>query len=483
MSLSTLPSRTSSLRSYPRSSRPPDHLTILHLLLLVLSLLAAVPPCLCDDVRPRQLHNVWYSGLFISGIAVDEASGDVFFSDAAANRVVRQSHDGKLLDVYAHGFYSPSQLAYHNGTLYIADSTNNRVGWVDVASGRMTWAPPPFALTSCSSIAYNPPTSQLYVVDGWGLVLQVLHVSSEQWTRRQVALDGPPSSPLHYVSSITTHPQLLFGDIWLVDAMTSTEYHVLLDDVQYGFDLSSASNVSAVQLLPATVGSDSYTFYVLSQQAADQPMYITQLDIHGKQLSQWIAPGRGGGTVPFYGWAMFVDSNASMYISDHGVDAQSSPYGRVVKLLANGSEVGEWTMSDGVAYAFTSLAYDGELAAGGLCALWATDSERGLVRLAADGAVQPEVHAAPVDPADNRTAVFSGMSLDNLSKPPSWSLFNATLVLLDSSDPATTKLWSYRLRDHSFTLLNTSALAAARLGRTSQGVAVGPGLSDFIYLS
>ena len=107
----------------------PPYLTLLHLVLLALCLLCVALPHPC--AASRQQHNVWYSGLFISGIAVDEASGDVYFSDAAANRVVRQSQNGTVLHVYdraTYDFYSPTQLAYHNGTLYVADSTNNRVG-------------------------------------------------------------------------------------------------------------------------------------------------------------------------------------------------------------------------------------------------------------------------------------------------------------------------------------------------------------------
>ena len=74
--------------------RPFGHLLGLSVLLAALSLLSSIPSCRCDDGGYRVQHNVWYNGLFISGIAVDEQSGDVFFSDAAGNRVIHQSANG-----------------------------------------------------------------------------------------------------------------------------------------------------------------------------------------------------------------------------------------------------------------------------------------------------------------------------------------------------------------------------------------------------
>ena len=55
-------------------------------------------------------------------------------------------------------------------------------------------------------------------------------------------------------------------------------------------------------------------------------------------FDEWTPPGTGDRAVPSHGWAMHVDSEGAQYISDYSVLADSSPYGRVVKLARNGSE-------------------------------------------------------------------------------------------------------------------------------------------------
>ena len=162
-----------------RSSRP----LLRHLLLILLSVLLPVPPCLCGDDGPTvELHNVWYSGLFISGIAVDEASGDVYFSDAAGNRVVHQSENGTVVSIWDasdYGFSSPMQIVYHKDRLWLADSTNNRIG--SLMDGLVVWLFTSNSLSSCSALTLHAPSHTLWVVDGWGLKLQPLNVSTSDW--------------------------------------------------------------------------------------------------------------------------------------------------------------------------------------------------------------------------------------------------------------------------------------------------------------
>ena len=85
------------------------------LLLLVLLLCTRTPHCQSSGLR--QQRNVWYNGLQITGIAVDESTGDVFFSDAANNRVVHQTRDGTRGARVRRGraSSSPMQLAYYRG--------------------------------------------------------------------------------------------------------------------------------------------------------------------------------------------------------------------------------------------------------------------------------------------------------------------------------------------------------------------------------
>ena len=163
---------------------------------------------------------MWYNGLFISGIAVDDSTGDVFFSDAAGIRVIRQSSNGTTPAIYRYGFYSPKQLAYHNQTLYVADSANNRVVWINVTSGAMTQSSKPDKLSSCSALAFHWPTSTLFVVDGWGLALQHLSLQpSVQWVEA-VLLSNLQRDPPRYISSASIIPRVDWSDTLLADALT-----------------------------------------------------------------------------------------------------------------------------------------------------------------------------------------------------------------------------------------------------------------------
>ena len=203
-------------------------------------------------------------------------------------------------------------------------------------------------------------------------------------------------------------------------------------------------------------------------------MQIVLLSDDPAPLKSWIAPRRGGGAVPFYGWAMHVDSQYSMYVSDHGMDEQRSPYGRVVKLAPNGTQMGEWSMSDGTAYSFSSVWLDDQTASGGACAIWLADSERGMVRVAADGTVLLPFYAAPVDAADGLTARFTGMAGEtNVRSRVS------SLLLLDTASATTSKLWRFSPSNRTYTLLNTTS---AQLGPNVVGVTVNYITHD-IYVS
>ena len=436
------------------------------LLLLVLSLLSIVPsPCL--SARPRQQHNVWYNGLFISGIAVDERTGDVFFSDAAGNRIIHQSRNGSVLHVYdACGVFSPMQLAYHAGRLYVATGAYNKVAVIDVQSGTASFSSPPSYLSSASALTIHNATGHVLVVDGWGLQVELWEPDSDVWTYHadfSIFTDLPPT-PHYFATGAVRHAAADDWHLWLTDPTQPWLFYVFSNQYTELVVLPAMVGSTAVQAVP--VDDQSVDLYVLSQPQLDGPMHVQLIDHNGVTVSNWTAPGTGGAAVPFYGWAMFVDSNGSMYVGDHGVDAVSSPYGRIVKLAANGSEVGSWSMSDGVAYAFSSVWYEGTTTMGGSCALWMADSKRGVLRVTAEGAPLLPFDAAPVDPADNLAARFTGMAED----APIPSLYvDSTFVLLDTSSPTSTKLWRYQPNNHSYTLLNTTA---AQLGAHITGLAV-----------
>ena len=387
-----------------RHHSPLDPLPILIRCFLALSLLlCAIPPCSC--VGSRQQHNVWYNGLQITDIAVDEASGDVFFSDAAGNRVVRQAANGSLLAVYESSFYSPMQLVYSEGKLYIADSHNNRVGIISVQSGQVSFSSPSPRLSSCSALALNSGSTNLYVVDGLGLSVQVFSPTSGAWLRWVDVSRARPRP--NYLASATMEPHHQDdGQVWISDPTQPRMCWIYGYGARTGFD-APQPGVTAVQYYKSA--PSSVQLYLLGQSAADQPMQITLTDDHGVLVSNWTAWGRGGKDTPFIGWAMYVDGGRNMYISDHGTDEQSR-YGRIVKLAPNGSELAQWSMSDGIAYSFSSVWYDSNATtADGLsCAYWMADSEQGVVRMAANGDVLLPFYAAPVDQADGLTARFTG---------------------------------------------------------------------------
>ena len=450
------------------------------LLLLPLLLLSQCPvtPCLSLSGDARQQHNVWYNGLFISGIAVDEASGDVHFSDAAANRVVRQSANGTLLAEYRSSFYSPMQLAYYKGTLYVADSSNNRIVMIDVHNGgTTTFSRTPAKLGSCNGVAVNTMTGHVTVIDGWGLNLDVYLPDSDRWaTGRSIDLSRCVPEQA-FVASVSVQPSKQDDGAMFVGLPPRVSYSGWAGPPPNTSILHMSNDATAVQIIPGNETANDL-WYALTQEGADEPMEIYVFDDIGTVLNQWITPAkptRRWATTPFYGWAMHVDSRGNMYISDHGVDEQSR-YGRVVKIAPNLTELAQWSMSDGVAYSPSSIWYDQDTTASGLCTYWMTDSERGMVQVAADGSVLLPFIEPPIDPADAQTARFTGMAKGSATLA---EVNGSALVLLDTASATTSKLWRFSPSNRTYTLLNTTS---AQLGPNVVGVTVNYITHD-IYVS
>ena len=450
---------------------------VFHCLLLLVSLACVLP--LCVSTGSRQQHNVWYNGLFISGIAVDERTGDVFFSDAAGNRIIHQSRTGKVLaelKVYdGSGLHSPTQLAYsgERGKLYVATGAYNKVAAVDVASGEVTFSTSPSYLSSATALSIHNGTGHVLVVDSWGLQVEVWEPHNNEWTyHSDLSTAEADTPPTYFASGSMMAAEVDETYIYLSDPTQPLLYPSV--DTTLLTPISTLLGSTAVQNM--YVDFQTVNLYVLSQPQPDGPMHVQLIDSTGTPITNWTAPGTGGAAVPFYGWAMHVDSNGSMYVSDHGVDAVSSPYGRIVKLAANGSEAGSWSMSDGVAYAFSSIGYSEGSTQGGSCAFWMADSERGMVRVSAEGALLVPFDAAPVDSVDERAARFTGMALDT---PIPMQDFGSTFVLLDTSSPTSTKLWRYQPYNQFYELLDTTSV---QLGAHITGVAVDPNQHG-IYVS
>ena len=292
---------------------------------------------MCLSAPARQQHNVWYNGLQITGIAVDESTGDVFFSDAAANRVVHQTRNGSLVRVYAEsGLYSPIQLEYWGGWLYVADSVNARVVAIEVSTGAVHSSMAQRYLGSCSGLAVNTLTSDVLVLDGWGLRTQVWApawtAGSEAW-RFWNDLSAMVLSP-RYLASVSLMPDPTDMVTRFTTDPTQSLLYSYYDESRHGsLELRARQRGATAQQWTDNYGGG---LYLLSQPAPDAPMQVAVMLATGTLFDEWTAPGTGGKAVPFYGWAMHVDSEGAQYISDHGESADSSPYGRVVKLARNG---------------------------------------------------------------------------------------------------------------------------------------------------
>ena len=106
--------------------------------------------------------------------------------------------------------------------------------------------------------------------------------------------------------------------------------------------------------------------YFLYGADAYQTVRVGLIDVTtDRWASNWTAAGRSD--APFYAWAMHVDSQGGMYFSDRPRPGEQT-HGRVAKMAVNQSEMGEWTMTDGTAYAFTSIAFDSQPTADSVCA-------------------------------------------------------------------------------------------------------------------
>ena len=96
----------------------------------------------------------------------------MFFSDAAGNRVVHQTREGEVVRVYnASGFYSPMQLTYWQGRLFVADSVHARVAAINVSSDEVHFSSssPLLELNSCIGLVPDAGTGGVVVLDGWSM--------------------------------------------------------------------------------------------------------------------------------------------------------------------------------------------------------------------------------------------------------------------------------------------------------------------------
>ena len=194
-------------------------------LLVSLCLLCLLASC-CPATSARQQHNVWYNGLQVMGIAVDEQTGDVFFSDAAANRVVHQTRNASVVYVYNDsGLFSPMTLAYSGGVLYVALSSDNRLAAIDVRRQQLSYSSRSPRLSSCNALAVNTATGDIVALDGWDKQLQLWAPNSDRWT----AWASAPSISAEYLTTVGVPPTSGPIEVKLPDPVWWRWWSVTLD--------------------------------------------------------------------------------------------------------------------------------------------------------------------------------------------------------------------------------------------------------------
>ena len=208
------------------------------------------------------------------------------------------------------------------GKLYVADSTNKRVCVIDVQSGHVAFSSPSLRLRSCSALTVSAATGSVFVVDGFGLGVETWSPSNDTWSNYfDISPIDPP--PFGYLSSVTVQPyEGDQGQVWLADPSQLNLYVIHDHSVIQPSDYTTPTLSLAVQYYPG--GPTAVEIYILSQLWGDSPMPIWLIDSNGMYVNKWDVNGTGGGAIPFFGWAMHVDSNKSMYVTDHGVDEHTA---------------------------------------------------------------------------------------------------------------------------------------------------------------
>lgn len=393
----------------------------------------------------------------LTGIAVDESTGDVYISDAASNSIIRQSNNGTVLDHFTTtepSLWSPMSLTLVDSVLYAADMGNNRILVINVTDGVMSlnlsWVVPPGTIFDCAAVVVSPTTGQWYVADAWSaLLLQ----TAGPYAKRGI-IWGWDFEPLAYLPSLAVDPNPIFLSFFIAD--------VGRDLIIYSRNLSfftfplpdSVTGLRAVHF-------QHHSLYILYQPTADSPVQVVQLAIPALNepftvLNSWIGAEVGGDRpLPFYGWALYVDSAGAVYFTDRGTDGD---YGRVVKQSVNGTELQQYMVSNGANYSFTGVWYDGSSDSNVPCAVWMTDIDRGLARVAADGTI---LHwfDSPVDERDGSVVRFSAVVNDN---------YFQTLLLLAPANTSTS-IWRFDPRAEQFSIFTTSQLSGEVGGILAEG--------------
>ena len=377
-------------------------------------------------------HTIWSVPLHITGAALNATTGEVFYSDAANNRVVHASQQSDVLDVYqaeSPAFFSPMQLALLNNTLYVADSSNNRIVTIDVESGVITFPlPRPSFLGACTGVAVNPFTGDVYALDGWGLRLSVWSAADGQWGGNVdlAAATSALSPSMQYGTSMTLAPASLSADVvvYVVDSDAGRLYCV-----QGGLvTLSSLSLPGVVFALAYLAPQLLYVLLVYDDPTGQQSeLRVSQYNLSSGALQRhWPSASAGSVTRPLRDGALAVSAQGDFAFADYGL-VPNTPYGRVVLMLAEGELIDQFALFNGTGRLYSDLLYDATSASGGDCALWVLDYEDGLVRMAADGTVLQRLER----PVHNLVgAQFTAVSFDLGSAALAT---NDSLVLIDNA--------------------------------------------------
>ena len=432
---------------------------------------SALPP------SPPQ-HNLWYYALHVTGLAVDDVSGDVYMSDSYKNRIIRQSAQGQLREIFpptaspSTELFSPYQLALHNGLLYVADSSNNRIvvlgknALTDKMELNATIAAPD-GFTACTCLAVSQLDGSLYVADGWGGSVAKLTSGgqSEQWiyaagllnTTHIAAITLDSSDTLYLADASLSGNRILriFSNGTVAPVLPAHLDMTTIRSIHWSPHPSAANPLGALYVLlqpPSPAGRD-YLY--------NPPSRVVRVSAStGVNESEWRGVDSAT-TCPqsFNSWpaALFVhNGTGDVYFSDAILSTQGCSDccdGAVRRLAADGQSLHSYTMDDELWNSLHYVHYDHAT-----CTIWYawqySDWRTNLGRMAADGRTAVQIFPTPTIPLSGRQDMVQHVTLiaaDYSTEPES-------LLLVTQGDAYfTSSMYRFSPATHRFTTLDYEA--------------------------
>ena len=447
-------------------------LCLLLLVLLLSRVSSTIHFASATSSSPPQ-YNLWYFALHVTGIVVDEQSGEVYMSDANRNRIIRASSRGEVLGTL--DLPSPSQLALHNGSLYVASGSdqiitvgrNAMTGGMQVVN--VITALTGFTTSSC--IAVSHVDGSLYVADGWGG--RVTKLASDGWPAMwSIAVNTS------YIAAITLDDS---DTLYIADSSQTDDR--ILRVLSNGIVLPllpvslSLTSIRSIHWSPyPSTASPRGALYVLVQppspvvkrHLANPPTRVLRVSVStGEIEGEWHGVDSSSiCTDSFNSWpaALYVEGGTgNVYFSDAIQATQGCLTccdGAVRGMAPDGQTLQSYTMTDEPWTSIHALSYDSTT-----CTVWyayqVSAYGSSLVRMAPDGRSALQIFPTPTISAPGRGAMIQHITLiipDHSTQPH-------TLLLVTQGDAfSTTRMYRFDPVTGFFTFLDYEA--AIRRGST-----------------